>query len=58
MTQTKCAIITGSSSGIGHGIAEGLAAAGMNIVLNGIEPAEQIEPERLAIEKKYGAKAI
>jgi len=30
----------------------------MNIVLNGIEPAEQIEPERLAIEKKYGAKAI
>jgi len=58
MTQTKCAIITGSSSGIGHGIAEALAAAGMNVVLNGIEPAEQIEPTRLAIEKTYGVKAI
>lgn len=58
MTKRKTAIITGSSSGIGHAIAEALADAGMNVVLNGIEPAEQIEPARLAIEKKYGVKAI
>ena len=58
MSERKTAVITGSSSGIGHGIAEALAASGMNVVLNGIEPAEQIEPARLAIEKTYGVKAI
>lgn len=58
MSKPKTAIITGSSSGIGHAIAEALAGAGMNVVLNGIEPAEQVEPARLAIEKKFGVKAI
>jgi len=58
MSKRKTAIVTGSSSGIGHAIAEALADAGMNVVLNGIEPAEQIEPARLAIERKYGVKAI
>ncbi|MCL4113392.1 UNVERIFIED_CONTAM: hypothetical protein GTU68_019518 [Idotea baltica] len=57
-TETRTAVITGSSSGIGHGIAVGLAAAGYNIVLNGIEPAEQIEPARKALEDTYGIKAI
>lgn len=52
------AVITGSSSGIGHGIAEGLAAAGYNIVLNGFEPAEQIDPARKALEDAHGIKAI
>ena len=32
--QEKCAVITGSTSGIGLGIAEGLAARGVNVVLN------------------------
>jgi len=54
----RTAVITGSSSGIGHGIAKGLAAAGYNIVLNGIEPAEQIEPARKALEDAHGIKAI
>lgn len=58
MTNRKTAVITGSSSGIGHGIAEGLAAANYNIVLNGIEPAEQIEPARKALEDAHGVKAI
>ena len=58
MTKRKTAVITGSSSGIGHGIAEALAAAGMNVVLNGIEPAAQIEPARKAIEDRFGVKAI
>jgi len=57
MTQKKTAVITGSSSGIGLGIARGLARAGMNIVLNGIEPEEQIEPIRHAIEAEYGVKS-
>lgn len=58
MTQRKTAVITGSSSGIGHGIAQGLAAANYNIVLSGIESAEQVEPARKALEDAHGIKAI
>nr|CAA6826978.1 MAG: D-beta-hydroxybutyrate dehydrogenase (EC [uncultured Thiotrichaceae bacterium] len=41
-TSTKSAIITGSSSGIGLGIAEHFAKNGINIMLNGLESAEQM----------------
>ncbi|MDA3859473.1 MAG: 3-hydroxybutyrate dehydrogenase [Roseovarius sp.] len=58
MSDERTAVITGSSSGIGHGIAEALAAAGMNIVLNGVEPAEQIEPARAVLEQNHGVRAI
>ena len=58
MSNRKTAVITGSSSGIGHGIAEGLAAANYNIVLNGIEPADEIESARKALEDAHGIKAI
>ena len=58
MTQRKTAVITGSSSGIGHGIAQGLAAANYNIVLSGIESAEQVEPARKALEDAHGINAI
>ena len=37
----KTALVTGSTSGIGLGIAEALAVQGANIVLNGLgDPAE------------------
>jgi gluconate 5-dehydrogenase len=35
----RTALITGSSRGIGRSIADGLAAAGATIVLNGVDPA-------------------
>jgi 3-hydroxybutyrate dehydrogenase len=54
MTERKTAIVTGSSSGIGLAIAEGLASTSMNVVMNGIEPAEQVEPDRIRLEQKYG----
>jgi 3-hydroxybutyrate dehydrogenase len=39
----KVALVTGSTSGIGLGIARSLAAAGAGIVLNGFGPADQIK---------------
>lgn len=53
----KTAIITGSTSGIGLGMAKGLAAAGANIVLNGFGEAADIEKSRKEIES-LGVTAI
>src|ERR1700730_4922115 len=36
----KTALVTGSTSGIGHAIAGGLAAAGARVVINGRTPAK------------------
>jgi len=59
MTDTqKSAIVTGSSSGIGKGIAEGLAQNGINVMLNGIESPEEVEPLRARLEKDYGVKVL
>jgi 3-hydroxybutyrate dehydrogenase len=41
----RVAIVTGSTSGIGLGIAEALAARGAAVVLNGFGPAEEIGAE-------------
>ena len=43
MKNRKNAIVTGSTSGIGLGIAEALAADGMNVLLNGFGKADEIE---------------
>lgn len=53
----KTALITGSTSGIGLGIAQGMADAGINIVMNGFGDATEIEANRQAIEDK-GVKCI
>lgn len=50
----RCAVVTGSTSGIGLGIAERLAAAGFNVVLNGFGDAEQIERSRAALADQTG----
>lgn len=42
----KTIIVTGSTSGIGLGIAENFAHAGYNIVLNGLGEADEIEATR------------
>jgi 3-hydroxybutyrate dehydrogenase len=54
----KIAMITGSTSGIGLGIARGLAAAGADIALNGFGDAREIEALRQAIEAEHGVRAI
>ncbi len=54
----RTAIVTGSTSGIGKGVAEGLAAAGCNIVLNGFGDAKQIETQRAELEKAHDVGVI
>jgi 3-hydroxybutyrate dehydrogenase len=52
MTQTlknKTALITGSTSGIGLGVAQSLARAGANIVLNGFGSAADIDAAKASI---------
>lgn len=50
----KNAIVTGSTSGIGQGVAEALAEAGANIMLNGFGDAAEIERLRAALAAKHG----
>ena len=53
---TKTAIVTGSTSGIGLGIATSLAAAGYNIMLNGFGDAAEIEKVKTGLAKTHGVK--
>lgn len=46
----RVAVVTGSTSGIGLGIARGLAEAGMNIMLNGFGDLDDIERTRRDVE--------
>lgn len=46
MLKGRCALVTGSTGGIGYAIAHGLAAAGARIVLNGLEAAAGHEAAR------------
>lgn len=48
----KTAVITGSTSGIGLGIARALAGAGANIVLNGFGDAGEIEKTRATLAEE------
>lgn len=50
----KTAVVTGSTSGIGLGIAKALAGAGMNIVMNGFGDPDEIEAHRAEIEALGG----
>jgi 3-hydroxybutyrate dehydrogenase len=49
----KSALITGSTSGIGLGIAEAFAAQGTNLVINGLGDAAEIERLRARLEQQY-----
>jgi 3-hydroxybutyrate dehydrogenase len=51
--QGKTAIITGSTSGIGLGIAKNLASVGVNILLNGFGEIKEIKKICQEISEKY-----
>ena len=57
MPKGKRAIITGSTSGIGLGIARALASDGCDVMLNGFGEASAIEQERGRIAKDFGVRA-
>ena len=52
----KVAIVTGSTSGIGLGIAHAFAASGMNVMLNGFGDLAEIERIRDEIKSNYGVR--
>jgi len=58
MLKGKHAVVTGSTSGIGLGIARALAAAGADVVLNGFGEAEAIEALRKQIERDFKVRAV
>lgn len=52
----KAAIVTGSTSGIGLGIAQAFAGQGVSVMLNGLGEAAEIKRTRSGIEKAFGVK--
>ena len=54
--QGKSAVVKGSTSGIGLGIARTLAEAGCNVMLNGFGDASAIENEREQIAKDFSVR--
>jgi 3-hydroxybutyrate dehydrogenase len=57
MLSGKTALVTGSTSGIGLGIARALAEQGANIVFNGFGDARQIEQLHTGVAREFGVQA-
>jgi 3-hydroxybutyrate dehydrogenase len=56
MLKQKSAIVTGSTSGIGLGVARALAQQGADVLLNGFGPAEEIEAVRAEMQRQFQVK--
>ncbi len=56
MIKGKTALVTGSTSGIGKAIADRLAGAGCNIVLNGFGDADEIKAAQAEMEQEHGVR--
>jgi len=56
MLKQKSAIVTGSTSGIGLGIARAFAEQGADVMLNGFGNAEEIEFTRAELQRRCGVK--
>lgn len=54
MSEKRCAFITGSSSGIGLGIADAFAQSGMRVILHGLEPLDQMKQIAAGLAEKTG----
>jgi 3-hydroxybutyrate dehydrogenase len=56
MLKGRAAVVTGSTSGIGLGIAGALAAQGADVLLNGFGRAEEIENVRSSLADAHGVR--
>lgn len=54
----KSALVTGSTSGIGKGIAIALASRGCDLMINGFGDAVAIEAFRVSLENDWGVRAL
>jgi 3-hydroxybutyrate dehydrogenase len=58
MPKARAAIVTGSTSGIGLGVAAALAADGVDIMLNGFGDAAAIESMRSELATRHGVRVL
>jgi 3-hydroxybutyrate dehydrogenase len=58
MLRGKCALITGSTQGLGLATAKRFAAAGCNVVVNGFGDEREIAAMRAQIEKEHGVRTM
>jgi len=58
MLKGKLALITGSTSGIGLGLARALAAQGCDLIINGFGDAAQIEALRAELAQTHGVRVL
>jgi 3-hydroxybutyrate dehydrogenase len=58
MLKGKSAVVTGSTSGIGLGIARALATQGANVMLNDFGDAQQIEQLRAQLAAEHGVQVL
>jgi 3-hydroxybutyrate dehydrogenase len=54
MIQGRNALVTGSTTGLGYAVAKGLAQAGCNVMLHGLEPAATVEEQLSALQREHG----
>ncbi len=53
MIKGKNALVTGSTNGLGYAVAKGLAVAGCNVMLHGLEPAATVEAQLASLKREY-----
>jgi 3-hydroxybutyrate dehydrogenase len=58
MLKGRSALVTGSTSGIGLGVATALAHAGANVILNGFGEAAEIERIRTTLAERAGVQVV
>jgi 3-hydroxybutyrate dehydrogenase len=56
VSKPRIALVTGSTSGIGLGIARAFAAEGMDVMLNGLGEPDAIEALRAGLETEFGVR--
>jgi 3-hydroxybutyrate dehydrogenase len=58
MLKDRCALITGSTQGLGYAMAERLATEGCHVMLNGFGDAAEIEAKRRHLEDSHGVRVL